>query len=411
MRSFVRFLKYNNAIPIAVCLVLLGSASAFAATNPETIVKKEQKVISIDNTYIANKDLKKYTPSATVISVKEDSEKYYVAYEFDTISLKEHVWQDVMQEEVIEVTKRSLGTYRDLGEFVTEQLNEKIDSELKRLRETQVFEKKKISRKKVATKYSGIVGGFLSEKVETIAGYKPVVVPPKPPKKDNGNASGGNGSASPQVAGSSASAEDENEPPRLTILGENPAYVEVGEAYTDLGATVDDDSDRNLTISVFVNELAVETVMLNTSSAATYYIEYRTMDSAGEEDTAVRKVHVVEAEQEDGSGGGGSNGGSGGGGAVDDETETGSSTDDVVPPIQEDRSTTSDTTKSTTSPNIPPDQTKTPPENSDVGVDGNASEPTDDNPPEPLQEEPEAQEQVQQPETQDTPSSAGEVGA
>ena len=60
-------------------------------------------------------------------------------------------------------------------------------------------------------------------------------------------------------------------PPVITILGDNPATVELGGSYTDAGATVSDDSgSADLTTSGVVD----------TNSVGAYQISYVARDSA-----------------------------------------------------------------------------------------------------------------------------------
>src|SRR3989339_462099 len=120
MKSFFHFLQYNNAVPITFGILFLGAGGAFAAANPEVILDTQQHVISIDNTYIANKNLNAFTPKVRVTSVKEDDEYYYVAYVFSTIDLMDSVWQNVDKDLVLKVSKIALGQYRDLGLYVME---------------------------------------------------------------------------------------------------------------------------------------------------------------------------------------------------------------------------------------------------------------------------------------------------
>ena len=349
MRTFARFLTYNNIVPIALSFVLLGAGSTYAATNPEVILDKEQKVISIDNTYISDVNFKKYSPSVEILQVTEDDDTYYIEYRFSTISLVDYVWQDVVTDEVLEVKKARLGKYRDLGLFVTEQLNEKIEAEEKRLAETQIIEKKQPSQKKVATKYKGIVGGFLDEKVTTLASYKPVVKPPKPKKEiqtfappdpnadpkpaikpdtvaepsqeqivaetiaeepvlDPGVATqteavGDIATSTPTSSTTDANTNSEasgggsseifpNDPPTLTILGDNPVRIAVGGTYTDLGAAVTDDHDTDLSIQIYVDGVAVTEVTLDTSTTTVYTITYESLDSDGALTQEERLVEV-----------------------------------------------------------------------------------------------------------------------
>lgn len=339
------FLKYNNLVPITLSVVLLGSATTFAATNPDVIIDSEEQILSIDNTYIAEINLRNFTPSVTILQVKEDNEFYYVEYEFTTIELLDGVWQDVTTPETMKIPRSRLGKYRDLGLYVTEELNEKIKAEEKRLAETQQFEKRQVTRKKVNKTYKGLVGGFLSSEVRTIDKYKPVIKPPKPrqepstfarppavpprqeaperltieeqvesiavqepvvagttsvavPTAETGTTTERDGAGS-DTGGSSGAAADtatssgrSNEPPLLTILGDNPVRIPVGERYTDLGAAVTDDHDMELTVEVFVDGVPVDQVQLNTTTATTYSVFYQSTDREGAVGQAERIVQV-----------------------------------------------------------------------------------------------------------------------
>src|SRR3989344_1167724 len=149
MNRFFHFLQYHNAVPLAVTILVMGGGITFAATNPEAIYSAEQQVISIDNTYIAEKDLSAYTPTIEITGVTEDADNYYVAYKLSTIDLTESVWKDVVKGETITVSKIDLGPYRDLGIYVTQQLKQTIDREEARLVGTQEIEKKNLSQKVV----------------------------------------------------------------------------------------------------------------------------------------------------------------------------------------------------------------------------------------------------------------------
>ncbi len=70
--------------------------------------------------------------------------------------------------------------------------------------------------------------------------------------------------------------------PVITILGDNPATVELGSAYSDAGAT--SDGGEAVTISGTVD----------TSTLGTYIITYTATDAAGNTSTATRTVNVVD---------------------------------------------------------------------------------------------------------------------
>ena len=70
--------------------------------------------------------------------------------------------------------------------------------------------------------------------------------------------------------------------PVITILGDNPATVELGSTYTDAGAT----SDGGETVS--------SSGSVDTNTVGTYTITYSATDAAGNTSTATRTVNVVD---------------------------------------------------------------------------------------------------------------------
>ena len=77
--------------------------------------------------------------------------------------------------------------------------------------------------------------------------------------------------------------------PIITLLGDNTVTVEIGNTYTDAGATATDDTDGDLTSQIsIVNPV-------NTSVIASYTITYNVTDAAGNAATQVtRTVNVIE---------------------------------------------------------------------------------------------------------------------
>jgi hypothetical protein len=71
-------------------------------------------------------------------------------------------------------------------------------------------------------------------------------------------------------------------PPAITINGDNPAIIHVGDTYADLGATITSpQADLNLGIKTFLNGTLVSNIVIDTSSEATNTIDYVATDSAG----------------------------------------------------------------------------------------------------------------------------------
>ncbi len=84
----------------------------------------------------------------------------------------------------------------------------------------------------------------------------------------------------PQVLESDAIA------PVITIVGENPATVIVGSVYEDAGATATDNITPNLTV-------LSSGLPIDTTTPATYMVQYSVNDQAGNQGTAARTVNVV----------------------------------------------------------------------------------------------------------------------
>jgi hypothetical protein len=88
-------------------------------------------------------------------------------------------------------------------------------------------------------------------------------------------------------------------PPTITINGNNPAIINVGDSYSDLGATVSDvgpgqAGETNLGFETFLNGTLVSNILIDTSQAATDTIDYVATDSNGLTATSTRTV-IVEA--------------------------------------------------------------------------------------------------------------------
>ena len=88
-------------------------------------------------------------------------------------------------------------------------------------------------------------------------------------------------------------------PPTITINGENPAIIQVGDSYADLGATVTDTGsaqagDANLGYKIFLNDMLVSNIAIDTSRVATDTFDYVTTDNNGLTATSSRTV-IIEA--------------------------------------------------------------------------------------------------------------------
>ncbi|MBY0539756.1 DUF5011 domain-containing protein, partial [Patescibacteria group bacterium] len=104
---------------------------------------------------------------------------------------------------------------------------------------------------------------------------------------NSGGGSGGNGNG--------GGGAPDTEAPVITILGNNPAYIYIGDSYADLGATVTDNVDQNLGIVFFVNDVEVTQVEIDTAVVGEQTVRYQSTDQAGNVGTATRTVIVQES--------------------------------------------------------------------------------------------------------------------
>lgn len=304
MNKPFHFVQYHNAVPIALGIVVLGAGGVFAATNPEAIYSVEQTVLSVDNTYIAEKDLTDWSPTVHITGVTEDSDNYYVTYDFSTIALEDYVWKDLVKNGVMIVSKADLGEYRDLGLYVMAQLKQVVDREIAFLKEVQEIEKRSVSQKMVATAYGGLVGALLDDKTEVIPGYEPVVEPPKPPEPppppagivagisaENPPSSTSNGIGPGIVLSGDPS---DTEAPYIQILGSNPVILQEGDYYLDLGAVAADNGvQENVVINVYLNGEKKERIYFAQAPAGEWLVTYEAIDKAGNIARTTRVIKVA----------------------------------------------------------------------------------------------------------------------
>ncbi|OGZ32702.1 MAG: hypothetical protein A3H02_02955 [Candidatus Niyogibacteria bacterium RIFCSPLOWO2_12_FULL_41_13] len=91
-----------------------------------------------------------------------------------------------------------------------------------------------------------------------------------------------------------AEASADKEPPVIIIRGNNPAEIQVGTTYGDLGASATDNIDGDISnlIRTFLNGVLVEVVQIDTSTTSTSTVEYAVSDKAGNAATSSRQVIV-----------------------------------------------------------------------------------------------------------------------
>ena len=97
--------------------------------------------------------------------------------------------------------------------------------------------------------------------------------------------------ASPSAATDTPHSTSSPHAPVIAINGNNPAIIQVGASYADLGATITGpQADLNLGIETYVNGTIESTIALDTSAAATDTIDYVVTDPQGLTSTSTRTV-------------------------------------------------------------------------------------------------------------------------
>lgn len=179
--NFNRFIKYNNAIPIAASAILLIVGGSFAASPDfrENFISSQETIRSVDNSGIIAANLDNFNFGLRVKSAAEDVKNYYIIYIFKTLAIKDYIWQEIENEKTLTVAKEALGE-RDLGLYIAGELGEVIDYELSYLKEVQRLERENgLTQKVLAVEYSGLIGRFLNSEEKIFEGYQPVVQTPE----------------------------------------------------------------------------------------------------------------------------------------------------------------------------------------------------------------------------------------
>jgi hypothetical protein len=111
-----------------------------------------------------------------------------------------------------------------------------------------------------------------------------------------GQASTGGGASGASSDSAAADASASSTPPVIEVTGNNPAIINVGDTYSDLGAKITGPTaDLNLGIHTFVGATPIEFAVIDTSAPATYHLYYVATDQNGLTATSSRTVIVQAA--------------------------------------------------------------------------------------------------------------------
>lgn len=82
--------------------------------------------------------------------------------------------------------------------------------------------------------------------------------------------------------------EVDTTPPVITLLGDTPQFINITDAYIELGATALDDVDGNIT-----GDIVIDSSDVNTTSHGAYTVTYNVQDSSGNDAVEVSRDVVV----------------------------------------------------------------------------------------------------------------------
>ena len=174
--NFIRFIKYNNGFVIILGLVFAVSGGVFAnETSRDAIIGKTIVTrMGVDNSQIVGADLGSFNMDFKIIKVTEDDRGYNIGYSYNTIYIKDNVWQPLIKEGEMYVSKAGLGD-KDLGLYIADELGQKADREVAYLKEVQSIEKSKgVLKQAESVEYTGLKGLVFNSETKELAGYKPV---------------------------------------------------------------------------------------------------------------------------------------------------------------------------------------------------------------------------------------------
>lgn len=192
MRSLLDFIKYNNAVPLILAVLLLGTGVVFAA-NPavrEALFPTDAGPLTpppaARTEVLLATDLEAFDMAFRVDAVVEAGQSYRIGYSYRTLEVAADAWQVVPKAKNMDIPKDLLGK-RDLGLYAAEQIGQVMDREIAYLSEVQARARKPDPRGAASGEYAGLVGKTLDAEDKRFEAYKPVV---KEEKKEEGKKKG-----------------------------------------------------------------------------------------------------------------------------------------------------------------------------------------------------------------------------
>jgi hypothetical protein len=170
MKSLLEFIKYNNAFPIILSVVVFGTGAAFAASpelrqavfSPARVsAPVGEKEKPTDAKKLLSENLGKFDLDVRIDAVTEDATGYHAAYSYTTLEISGGAWKEVRKNGKMDIPKALLGK-RDLKSYLVEQIGQVIDREIVYLSEVQSALKAKNAAEK-SKEYASLSGTEIDE--------------------------------------------------------------------------------------------------------------------------------------------------------------------------------------------------------------------------------------------------------
>lgn len=274
---------------------------------PLNPIKSTKQAKPVEVSVILETDFDNFDTNLHITEITEDDSSFYITYRFRTLAIKNKVWKETLKEKNMVVTKAILES-EDLGNYLSEELGEVADNEIVFLKEVQEIQRVKKIRedaltasvqeqitRNIASEYSALIGKTLDVYEESFDGYTPVekdeqfvqVIVQDTQIEIVSNQIPESGTI--QIETIPEEVVIDNEAPIIIIQGNNPALIQVGSGYSDLGAQVVDNININLGVKTGGD-------IVDTSTPDSYFIIYTATDEAGNTAQATREVIVYDYE-------------------------------------------------------------------------------------------------------------------
>ncbi|MCK5022246.1 MAG: DUF5011 domain-containing protein [Candidatus Pacebacteria bacterium] len=258
-------------------------------------IKPEKEIKPLDVSLILNTNFDTFDANLQIKEVTEDDYSFYVLYTFRSLEIKDRVWIVVLKENTLVVTKDVLGD-GDLGNYLSDELSEVVDNEMIFLKEVQEIQRNKLladvvegaKKKATASVYDSLIGKILDTSLNDFSGYIPVIVEEELAvltKEKIEEVEEPTDTESSDVTKEIDGVD--NEAPVITIIGNNPALIQLGSSYLDLGANAIDNISGTLGVKTGGD-------VVDTTKADSYFVTYTAIDEANNTAQVTREVIIYD---------------------------------------------------------------------------------------------------------------------